>query len=119
MKPVNILLVDDNDDIRAIMKIALAVEPEIGEIREADDGAAAVAICGAWRPDVVVLDLWMPGMDGGLASEQIRSLHPNAQIVAYSAALEKKPDWADEYLGKDEIPDPGYLIELARNGTRR
>lgn len=119
MKPVNILLVDDNDDVRAIMRIVLAVEPEIGEIREAGDGGAAVAICGAFQPDVVVLDLSMPHMDGGLASEKIRSLHPNAQIVAYSAALEKKPEWADEYFGKDQIPDPGYLIELARNGTRR
>lgn len=119
MKPVNILLVDDNDDVRAIMRIVLAVEPEIGEIREAGDGAAAVAICGAFQPDVVVLDLSMPRMDGGLASEKIRSMHPNAQIVAYSAALETKPEWADEYFGKDEIPDPGYLIDLARNGTRR
>jgi CheY-like chemotaxis protein len=119
VEPVNILLVDDNDDVRAIMRIVLAVEPEIGEVREAGDGEAAVAICGEFRPDVVVLDLWMPHMDGGQASEKIRSLHPNAQIVAYSAALEHKPEWADEYVGKDEIPDPGYLIDLARNGTRR
>lgn len=119
MKPVNILLVDDNDAVRRIMRIVLAVEPDIGEIREAGDGDAAVQICGDFEPDVVVLDYRMPQMDGGVAAMKIRALHPHARIVAYSAALEHKPEWADEYFGKDDVPDPGYLIDLARAVARR
>lgn len=115
MKPVKILVVDDNDAVRLIMRIVLSVEPGIGEIREAGDGDAAIKICGQFDPDVVLLDYWMPQMDGGAAAVQIRSMHPNARIVAYSAVLDKKPDWADEYFLKDDIPDPGYLIDLARS----
>lgn len=115
MRPVKILVVDDNDAVRLIMQIVLSVEPEIGEVREAGDGEAAVKICGDFEPDVVLLDYWMPEMDGGAAAAKIRSLHPNARIVAYSAVLDKKPDWADEYVMKDHIPDPGYLIDLARH----
>lgn len=115
MKPVKILLVDDNDAVRLIMKIVLSVEPDIGEVREAGDGDAAVKVCGDFEPDVVLLDYWMPEMDGGQAALKIRSMHPDARIVAYSAVLDRKPDWADEYFVKDDIPDPGYLIELARS----
>lgn len=114
MKPVNILLVDDNDSVRLMMKIVLSVEPGIGEVREAGDGEAAVKICGHFQPDVVLLDYWMPQMDGEAAAEKIRSMYPAARIVAYSAVLDRKPHWADAYLVKDVIPDPGYLIELAR-----
>jgi chemotaxis response regulator CheB len=114
LKPVNILLVDDNDAVRFIMRIVLSVEPEIGEIREAGDGDAAIRICGDFQPDIVLLDFWMPEMDGEQAALKIRSMHPDARIVAYSAVLDKKPDWADEYLVKDDIPDPAYLIDLAR-----
>lgn len=116
MKPVNILLVDDNEAVRLIMKIVLSVEPEIGEVREAGDGNAAVKVCDDFQPDVVLLDYWMPEMDGGVAAGKIRSIHPQARIVAYSAVLDHKPEWADEYFVKDDIPDPGYLIEIARNG---
>lgn len=114
MKPVDILVVDDNDALRRIMRIVLSVEPEIGEIREAGDGDAAIKICGHFEPDVVLLDYWMPEMDGGAAAARIRAMHPNARIVAFSAVLEAKPEWADEYFVKDDIPDPGYLIDLAR-----
>ena len=115
MRPVNILLVDDNDAVRSIMKIVLSVEPEIGEVREAGDGDVAVKICGDFRPDVVLLDYWMPVLDGGAAAEKIRSLHPHARIVAYSSVLEHKPEWADELYVKDDIPDPRYLIDVARH----
>lgn len=118
MKPVNVLLVDDNDAVRRIMKIVLSVEPEIGEVREAGDGDAAVKVCGYFEPDVVLLDYWMPNMDGGTAAGKIRTLHPHARIVAYSAVLDKKPDWADGYLAKDGIADPGYLIDLARHNEK-
>ena len=115
MKPVNILLVDDNDAVRLILQIVLSVEPDIGEVREAGDGDTAVRICGDFEPDVVLLDYWMPEMDGGAAAAKIRSLHPHARIVAYSAVLDEKPEWADEYFAKDDIPEPSYLIDLARH----
>ncbi|MGH2757420.1 MAG: response regulator transcription factor [Actinomycetota bacterium] len=112
--PVNVLLVDDNEAVRLIMRIVLSVESEIGEVREAADGAAAVEICSDWRPDVVLLDFWMPEMDGSAAAVGIKERCPEARIVAYSAVLDRKPEWADQFFVKDDIPDPEYLIELAR-----
>lgn len=110
--PVNILLVDDNDTVRLIMKIALSVESNVGDVQEAADGVEAVAKCSWFQPDVVLLDYWMPRMDGAEAAAKIRELHPNVRIVAYSSVLDGKPDWADEYFPKDDIPDPEYVISL-------
>lgn len=121
MEPVKILLVDDNEAVRLILKIVLSIESEIGEVREAEDGESAIKVCDDFCPDVVLLDYWMPEMDGGSAARGIRARHPNARIVAYSAVLERKPEWADEFFVKDDIPDPEYLVDLARgrvgNGT--
>lgn len=110
---VNILLVDDNDAVRMVLSILLGVHDEVGEVREASDGMSAVDICAGFRPDVVVLDFWMPVMDGAETAEKIRSLHPDVKIVAYSAVLETIPPWADALFVKDDIPDPDYLIDLA------
>lgn len=115
MEPVRILVVDDNDAVRSIMKIILSVEPDVGDVREAGDGTAALEVCGDFAPDVVLLDYWMPKMDGGAAATRIRAMHPSTRIVAYSAVLREKPEWADGYVAKDAIPDPRYLVELARS----
>lgn len=114
MEPVKILLVDDNEAVRLILKIVLSIEADIGEVREAEDGESAVRVCDDFRPDVVLLDYWMPEMDGGRAAARIRERHPHARIVAYSAVLDRKPEWADEFFVKDDIPDPEYLVDLAR-----
>ncbi len=114
MDPVKVLVVDDDDSVRTIIRISLAVEPGIGEVREASDGAGAIDVCADFRPDVVILDYWMPHMDGERTSALIRGVHPEARIVAYSAVLERKPSWADAYLVKDSLPEPAYLIDLAR-----
>ena len=114
MEPIKILVVDDDLAIRSMVCIALSLEPGIGEVRDASDGANAVEVCVDFKPDVVILDYWMPEMDGQDAAARIRSMHPEARIVAYSAALEDKPEWADERLPKDSIPEPNYLIDLVR-----
>jgi CheY-like chemotaxis protein len=116
-KPVNVLLVDDNEALRTILKITLSIEPGIGEIEEAGDGDAAVKICGRFRPDVVILDYWMPFMDGETAADHIRELHPDVLIVAFSAVLGETPRWADMYWAKDDLPDASLLVKIARDGT--
>ena len=114
MEPIKILVVDDDSSIRSMIRIALSLEPGIGEVRDASDGVDAIEVCGDFQPDVVILDYWMPEMDGQDAAARIRSLHPEARIIAYSAVLEDTPEWADERLAKDAIPEPSYLIDLVR-----
>lgn len=114
--PVKVLVVDDDAGVRRLMHITLSVEPEIGEVREAGDGDAAIKVCRVFQPDVVLLDYWMPEMDGEAAAESIRSIHPNVRIIAYSAALTAKPEWADAYVPKEDLPELDLFVQLGRDG---
>lgn len=117
--PVNVLLVDDNEALRKLMTMTLSLDPAVGEIVEAGDGETALRLCEGFRPDVVVLDYWMPVMDGGTAATLIRALHPQVRIVAYSAVLTHRPDWADDYMPKDGPPDVDLVVGARRNGLDR
>lgn len=79
-----VLIVDDTDVMR--MMIRLALEGEGFEIvGEATDGISAVELYQSLRPDVVTLDITMPGQDGLQAARQIKGLDPNANIVMVTA----------------------------------
>ena len=111
---VRILLVDDFEPIRKLMLLLLEGHNEIAEVREAGDGFSAIDLCSEFEPDLVLLDFWMPGMDGAEVAERIKRLHPKARIVAYSAVLQVVPNWADDLVIKDAVPDPDRLVRLAK-----
>lgn len=114
MQPLRVLLIDDDDSIRALLRAALSVEDGFGEVREASNGSDALSIAHEFTPDVILLDYWMPSMDGRQTAKGLRSLHPAAKIVAFSGVLEDKPEWADEYVVKGNSPDIDRVIDLAR-----
>lgn len=109
---VKVLVVDDDRSIRHLLQIAFSVEERVTEVREASNGQEAVDICVVYEPDLVFLDHWMPLMDGEEAAAQIRRMHPNARIVAFSGTLDEKPPWADELYVKGDLPDLGLVIDL-------
>ena len=111
---LKVLLIDDDDSIRSLLRAALSVEDGFGEVREASNGWDAVSIASEFAPDVILLDYWMPAMDGRETAEVLRSLHPDARIVAFSGVLESKPEWADEYVVKGRAPGIDRVIDLAR-----
>lgn len=111
---LKILIVDDDESIRALLRIAFSIEEGVGEVREAAGGVEALEACTSFPPDVVFLDYWMPGLDGGSTAEMIRALHPDVHIVAFSGVLESKPVWADHLCIKGNMPDIGYMLEIAR-----
>ncbi len=115
MRPVKVLVVDDDDGIRSFLLVALRHEDGVGEVREATNGSDAVEVCREWAPDVVVLDYWMPVLDGGGAARAIRLDNPNVRIVAFSGVLQGTPEWADHSFLKGEIPDLELVVRLGRD----
>lgn len=112
MRPVRVLVVDDDDAIRSVLRIALSVEDGVGEVRDASDGPAALRALREFDADIVLLDFWMPVMDGREVAERIRAARPEALIVAFSGVLDDKPEWADHLCVKGELPDFRALVRL-------
>jgi DNA-binding NarL/FixJ family response regulator len=78
---IRVLIVDDQTLIRRGMSLILGHEPDIDVVGQAADGEEAIAIVAQQEPDVVLMDLHMPGMGGVQATREITSTHPNAHVM--------------------------------------
>lgn len=79
---ISVLIADDHPTMRRGLRAILAVESDIVVVAEAGDGAAAVALHATHQPDVTLMDLRMPSMDGIAAMRAIRAAAPAARILA-------------------------------------
>ena len=79
--PIRVLLVDDHAVVRAGLRLFLADQADLEVVGEADDGASAVARAQELGPDVVLMDLRMPRLDGIEATRQIRAALPQTAVV--------------------------------------
>ncbi|MBD0347218.1 MAG: response regulator transcription factor [Coleofasciculus sp. Co-bin14] len=82
---VRVLVVDDHELTRFSLKLALSSQKNIELVGLASNGKEAIDMVEQYRPDVVILDLQMPVMDGLSASSYIKSIEPNTHIIAYSS----------------------------------
>ena len=80
-----VLLAEDHALMRMGLKALIDVQPDLKVVGEADDGEAAVRAAAELRPDVVVMDLAMPGVDGAEATKRILDANPDAKIVILTA----------------------------------
>ena len=81
MVSVRVLLVDDDALVRAGLRMILSSAPDLELVGEADDGARAVAAVREHRPDVVLMDIRMPEMDGIAATAALRRLDTPPQVI--------------------------------------
>jgi DNA-binding NarL/FixJ family response regulator len=108
-KKVGILVVDDQHRARQGLKALLATWPQAEQVDEAGDGLEALRRIEASRPDLVLIDVLMPGMDGLEATRQIKARWPEVKVVVLSLY----PDYraasiaagADAFFGKGEPAD--------------
>ena len=83
---IRLLLVDDHPVLRAGLANVLNYLPGIKVVAEADDGAAAIALWRTHRPDVMLLDLSMPGMDGIETLERLHAEFPEARVLMLTSS---------------------------------
>ncbi len=86
--PISVLIADDHGMLRQGLRMYLSLDPEIAVVGEASNGAEAVQMARELRPDVVLMDLLMPVMDGVSATGIIRRELPDTQVVALTGVPE-------------------------------
>jgi two-component system, NarL family, response regulator LiaR len=85
---IRILLVDDHSVVRQGLRMFLELDPEIQVIGEANNGREALDFLSQQKPDVVVMDILMPVMDGITAIQAIRKDYPGIEVIALTSVLE-------------------------------
>jgi NarL family two-component system response regulator LiaR len=87
-EPIRIMLVDDHAMVRKGLATFLKVFDELELVGEAENGEAAIKLCGEIMPDVVLMDMVMPEMDGAAATRIIREKYPQVQVIALTSFKE-------------------------------
>jgi two-component system, NarL family, response regulator LiaR len=85
---IRVMLVDDHAVVRSGLEAFLSVVPDLELVGEAKSGEEAVAFCERYKPDVILMDLIMPGMGGVNATRSIRERYPLVQIIALTSFQE-------------------------------
>ncbi|MBZ5583216.1 MAG: response regulator transcription factor [Acidobacteriia bacterium] len=122
MKPIRILLADDHTVVRKGLRLLLESQPELSVVAEAANGREAVALAEEHEPDVAVLDVAMPILNGIEAARQIGARHPQTAIVFLSMhsdegyVLKALKAGARAYLLKDSAEHD--LIEAVKSVTQ-
>ncbi|MBE0669945.1 MAG: response regulator transcription factor [Anaerolineales bacterium] len=90
---IKILLVDDDPNIRRGVRMHLALEPDLSVVGEARDGWESLRLARELQPDVVVMDIRLPDLDGLSAAERLRESQPHCKVIIltlYDEPLNRK-----------------------------
>jgi len=104
--PIRVMLVDDHAVVRSGLGAFLLAFDDLELVAEAGGGEEAVRLCEQFQPDVVLMDLVMPGMDGAAATRAIRERCPQIQVIALTSFKEK-----ELVQGALEAGAIGYLLK--------
>jgi DNA-binding NarL/FixJ family response regulator len=109
---ISVLIVDDHEVVREGLRLSLLRSPQIRVVGEAPDGETAIALAERRRPDVIIMDLRMPGMDGIEATEEILKTSPDTAVIVFTAYSERA------LLSRSlESGAKGYILKEAPHET--
>lgn len=121
--PIRVMLVDDHAMVRRGLATFLMVYDDLELAGEAESGEEAIQMCGEVQPDVILMDMVLPAMDGAAATRMIRQRFPNVQVIALTSFKDKDliknalEAGAIGYLLKDVTADElARAIRAARHG---
>ncbi len=121
---LRVLVVDDHELTRLSLQLVFSVQENIHVVGLASNGQEAIEMVKFYQPDVIILDLQMPIMDGWSASNYIKAISPTTQILAYSSVDEpsfqnnKTKHHFDQVCTKD-IPTKELIALVRQLGNRR
>ena len=111
---IRILVVDDHSVVRQGLRMFLGLDPDLEIIGEAADGAEAVKMAHLLNPDVVLMDMLMPVMDGIEATRTIRQQLPDTEVIALTSVLEDA-----SVVGAIKAGAIGYLLKDTQSDELR
>lgn len=88
IKPIRVMIADDHTMVRKGLATILKVFPDLQLAGEAENGSAAISLCGEAQPDVILMDMVMPDMDGATATRIIRQQFPQVQVIVLTSFKE-------------------------------
>jgi DNA-binding NarL/FixJ family response regulator len=88
--PVRVVLVEDNQIFRETIELLLGLQGGIEVVGSAETGDGAIELCGSLRPDVVVMDYRMPGLDGAEATAGVLGASPKSRVVCLTASVSRE-----------------------------
>jgi len=103
---IRVLIADDHSVVREGLRMFLGRDPELAVVGEAADGVEAVELSRQLRPDVVLMDLLMPVMDGIAAISDIRGNMPETEVIALTSVIE-----STAVIGAVKAGAIGYLLK--------
>jgi DNA-binding NarL/FixJ family response regulator len=112
--PIRILVVDDHSVVRQGLKMFLGLDPDLEIVGEAENGAEAVKLTAELKPDVVLMDMLMPVMDGIEATRAIRGTMPDTEVIALTSVLEDAA-----VVGAIKAGAIGYLLKDTQSDELR
>lgn len=85
---INILLVDDHEMVREGLVVFLSTQPDFRVVGQADSGQVALTLVETTQPDIILMDLIMPGMDGIETTKRIKFAYPHIEIIALTSFID-------------------------------
>ncbi len=105
-RPIRVMLVDDHAVVREGLRSYLELEESLDIVGEASNGREAVRRAHELRPDVILMDLVMPEMDGIAATKAIREQHPNTKVIVLTSFVEE-----EKVIPAIQAGAAGYLLK--------